>query len=211
MSQPDLLRGWHACARGRLTALILITAAALVPVRAQGADSNSIGVTITSDRDPDKFANPKNMKYELNGTHTFDSGLIAGASFQYNQAAFSDRVRENLEGTLGYRVRLNSSLSATGSAGVGEHWRQNPTAAFPYYVLRIAADLDLDQTVTWNVISFRYRDAFNPNENYNTPQIATGLTLKIDEKSSISAKVMRNWRDTAPSSTGVSLGWRQRF
>jgi hypothetical protein len=175
------------------------------------AESNSIGITVTSDRDPDKFENPKNLKYELNGAHTFDNGVIAGGSLQYNDRAFSDRTRENLEGTLGYRVPINTVLSATGSAGVGEHWRQNPSAAFPYYVLRVAADLEVNQTITWNVISFRYRDAFNPSEHYNTPQIATGLTFKIDERNAISAKVMRNWRDGAPSSTGVSLGWRLRF
>src|SRR5262249_36011349 len=154
------------------------------------AQSNSVGLTLTSDRDPDKFENPKNMKYELNGAHTFESGVIVGGSLQYNDRVFSDRTRENLEGTLGYRVAINTAFSATSSAGVGEHWRQNPSAAFPYYVLRVAADLEVNQTITWNVVSFRYRDAFNPSEHYNTPQIATGFTFKIDEKSAISAKVM---------------------
>ena len=190
---------------------ILTVATALATTCNAVAESNSIGMTVTSDRDPDKFANPKNMKYELNGTHTFDNGVIVGGSLQYNDRVFSDRTRENLEGTLGYHPPINTALSATGSAGVGAHWRQNPSAAFPYYVLRIAADLEVNQTITWNVISFRYRDAFNPSEHYNTPQIATGFTFKIDEKNAISAKVMRNWRDGASSSTGVSLGWRLRF
>ena len=106
---------------------------------------------------------------------------------------------------------LTTVFSLTGSAGVGEHWRQNPTASFSYYVLRIAADLVLNQTITWNVVSFRYRDGFDPDDHYNTPQIATGFTYKVDEQSSISAKIMRNWRDGDPSSTGVSLGFRQRF
>ena len=79
------------------------------------------------------------------------------------------------KGTLGYRVPLTTVFSLTGSAGVGEHWRQNPTASFSYYVLRIAADLVLNQTITWNVVSFRYRDGFDP---YNTPQIATGFTSR---------------------------------
>jgi hypothetical protein len=175
------------------------------------AESNSIGVTVTSDRDPNKFAIPKDTKYELNGAHTFDNGLIAGASFEYNDRAFSARVRENLEGTFGYRVTLNTALSVTGSAGIGEHWRQNPSAAFPYYVWRVAADLELNQTITWNVISFRYRDAFDPNDQYNTPQIATGLTYRVDDKNAITAKIIRNWREGTPSSTGVSLGFRESF
>jgi hypothetical protein len=65
--------------------------------------------------------------------------------------------------------------------------------------------------VTWNVITFRYRDAFNPGDNYNTPQVATGLTLKLDEQRAVIGKIMRNWRDGSPSSTGVALGFKQGF
>ena len=120
-------------------------------------------------------------------------------------------TNQNLEGTLGYRVPLTTTFSLTGSVGIGEHWRQNPAAAFPYYVLRIGGDLDLNQTVTWNIVSFRYRDGFDPDDHYNTPQIATGFTYRLDGRSSISAKIMRNWREGDPSNTGVSLGFKQQF
>ncbi len=193
------------------TGILLVAATAMGTACAAAAESNSIGMTITSDRDPDKFADPKSTKYELNGAHTFDSSFILGGSFQYSDRAFSNRASQNLEGTLGYRAPLNNAFSLTGSAGIGERWRQNPSAAFPYYVLRIGADVDLSQTLTWNVISFRYRNAFDPNDNYNTPQVATGFTCKVDEQRAITAKIMRNWRDGAPSSTGVSLGFKQGF
>ena len=55
------------------------------------------------------------------------------------------------------RVPVSHILSLFGSAGLGEHWRQNPSAEFPYYVLRVGVDLDLNSTETWNIISFRYR------------------------------------------------------
>jgi Outer membrane protein beta-barrel domain len=191
---------------GMLVAVALVAAST-----GAAADSSSIGVGIISDRDPGNFADPKNTKYEINGAYSFDSGLIFGGSFQYTDTAFSDRTTQNLEGTIGYRVPLGSAFSITGSAGIGEHWRQNPSAAFPYYVLRIAADFKLSQAITWNVISYRFRDAFDHNENYDTPQIATGLTFNLDAKRSISAKIMRNWKDGQPSSTGVSLGFKQGF
>jgi len=193
-----------------ITALLLVAILAAT-VRTAAAESSSIGVVVTSDREPDKFADPKNTKYELNGSHTFDNGLIAGGSVEYLDRAFSRRSTERLEGTLGYRVPLNSAASATMSAGLGEHWRQNPSAAFPYYVLRIGADLALTQTITWNVISFRYRDAFDPGDHFNTPQVATGFTCKLDGQRAVTAKIMRNWHDGAPSSTGVSLGFTQGF
>ncbi|THD61911.1 MAG: hypothetical protein E7813_20955 [Bradyrhizobium sp.] len=194
-----------------VTAGMLVAAAILVVASDAAAESGSIGVGITSDRDLGNFGDPKDMKYELNGAYTFDNGLIFGGSFQYTDTTFSDQTSQNLEATIGYRMLLDPGFSVTGSAGIGEHWRQKPGTDFPYYVLRIAADFKLSQAITWNAISYRFRDSFDRNDNYNTPQIATGLTFNLDTQSSISAKVMRNWKDGEPSSTGVSLGFRQRF
>jgi len=190
---------------------ILTVAATAVTVSGATAESSMIGVLITSDRDPGEFADPKDTKYQLNGGHTFDSGLILGGSFEYRDRAFSPRTSQNLESTVGYRVPANNALSIFGSAGLGEHWRQNPSAVFPYYVLRVGADLDLSRSLTWNVITFRYRNAFDSNNNYNTPQVATGFTFKVDERRAITATLVRNWRGGAPSSTGVSLGLKQNF
>jgi hypothetical protein len=190
---------------------MLIATAILAANRVAAAGSNSVGMTITSDRDPDDFDVPKDMKYELNGAHTFDDGLILGGSFQYTDTTFSDRASQNLEATLGYRVPLDSVLSVNGSAGLGEHWRESPSTYFPYYVLRIGADLELNQNITWNAISYRFRDAFDRDDDYDTPQVATGVTFKLDGQSSIAVKIMRNWKDDQPSSTGVSLGFKQRF
>lgn len=175
------------------------------------AEDSSIGLAVVSDRDPGNFGDPKNTKYEINASHTVDSGLIFGGSFQYTDTTFSNRTSQNLEATIGYRVPFNVAFSVTGSAGLGEHWQQDPDTAFPYYVLRIAADFKLNQTITWNVISYRFRDSFDRNDNYDTPQIATGVTFNVDAQSSISAKIMRNWKEGEPSSTGVSLGFKQRF
>ena len=190
---------------------ILIATAFAGTIRGATADSNTIGVIITSDREPSDFAEPKNTKYELTGAHTFANGWSLGSSFEYNDHAFSNRASQNLEGTIGYRIPFNLAFSVFGSAGLGEHWRQNPGAEFPYYVLRVGADFDLNQAVTWNAITFRYRNAFDPNNNYNTPQLATGFTLKMDEQRAITTKIMRNWRDGAPSSTGLALGFKQNF
>jgi hypothetical protein len=193
------------------TVMILVTAVTVGMICYAAAGSSSIGVTITSDREPNDFRDPKDTKYELSGGYTFDRGLILGGSFQFSDTAFSNRASQNLEGAAGYRLQLDHAFSFAGSAGIGEHWRQNPGVAFPYYVLRIGAGLDLSEHVTWDVISYRYRNAFDPNDNYNTPQIATGFTYKLDADSSVSAKIMRNWKDGDPSSTGVSLGLKKRF
>lgn len=55
---------------------------------------------------------------ELDGSHSFDNGLIFGGSFVYTDDAFSDRANQNLEGTIGYRVPLDRVFSVWGSAAV---------------------------------------------------------------------------------------------
>src|SRR5580704_18839298 len=111
----------------RQSANAMLIAAAIVTTNGvASAGSNSVGMTMTTDRDPDDFDVPKDLKYELNGAHTFDDGLILGGSFQYTDTTFSVRASQNLEATLGYRVPLDSVFSVNGSAGIGEHWRENP-------------------------------------------------------------------------------------
>ncbi len=80
-----------------MTTGMLVAAAILATAYDAAADSSSIGVSIISDRDPGNFGDPKNTKYELNGAHTFDGGLIFGGSFQYTDTAFSDRTTQILK------------------------------------------------------------------------------------------------------------------
>jgi hypothetical protein len=75
--------GCRDCAVRLLANATLIATGILATNCVAIAGSDSVGMTITSDPDPDNFGVPKNMKYELNGAHTFDSGLILGGSFQY--------------------------------------------------------------------------------------------------------------------------------
>ncbi len=107
--------------------VLIATAIIATPYETAAAGDSSMGLGITSDREPDNFGDPKNTKYELNGSHTFDSGLIFGGSFQYTDRTFSDRTSQNLEATIGYRVPLNVAFSVTGSAGLGQHLQQNDT------------------------------------------------------------------------------------
>ena len=157
-------RGRGGNMRNSLTAMAIAAATAGMACAAR-AESSTIGASITSDREPDKFAIPKNIKYELNASHTFDNGLILAGLIVYTDDAFIPKTSENLEGTLGYRLPLTRLLSVSGSGGVGEHWRHNPDSDFPYYVFRVGADLDINKALTWNIVTFRYRDAFDPDEH----------------------------------------------
>lgn len=48
-------------------------------------------------------------------------------------------------------------------------------------------------------------------DDYLTPQLATGLTFKLDEHNSISTKVQYNWKDWNPDTVGFALGYQYGF
>ena len=127
--------------------------------------------------------------------------------------SFSDSATVKLEGTVGYRAALGYCFSVTGSAGLGENIQASGSGDnFPYYVLRIGADVKATEDVTWNIITFRYRDGFDPDDNFLTPQVATGLSYDLDDHNSISGGVAQyNWKDWKPDTVGLELGYKYRF
>ena len=173
------------------------------------ADSTSVNFEIAHDRDPDDFDIPKDMKYLAGVSHGFDNGVTVGASFQYTDPRTGKTDSQNLEATIGYRFKVNGIFSVTGSAGVGG--RFSDADDFPYYVLRAGADLVVTQRTTWNAISYRYRNAFDTDNNYETPQLGTGLSFKLDEANSISTRIYRGWKEGEADETGLALGFRHAF
>ena len=196
--------------QGNIAAAAL--AITLATTAAASAGGSSVGVTITADRQANDFALPKDTKYELEADHAFDSGLILGGSITYTNEAFSSVDNENLEGTVGYRARFNNVFSVFGSAGIGEHFQDADEGGdFPYYVFRIATDIKLCPRVTWTAISYRFRNAFDTDNDYNTPQLATAIAYRFDKHSSVSAKLAENWSNGEASSTAISLGYKFGF
>jgi hypothetical protein len=192
---------------GLLTALVAI---GIAPAAMAG--STSVGVSVTSDRREDDIGVPQSAKVDVNASHTFDIGIILGGSVQYSNTAFSHSATVNLETTAGYRLHLNDVLSVIASVGVGERMQVSGVGDdIAYYVFRTGADLKLNHTVTWNTVAFRYRDAFDTDDDYLTPQLATGFTFKLDEHNSVSSKVQYNWKDWSPDTIGFAVGYAHAF
>jgi hypothetical protein len=193
-------------------ASVCLLSALVFLARPAAADSSSIGVHFTTDRDANDLADPHDTKFEISAAHSFDNGVILGASTEYSNTAFSDKATVNLEGTIGYRAELGDLFSVTGSAGLGERIQASGSGNnFPYYVFRIGTDLKVKDDVTWNVVSFRYRNAFDPDDDFLTPQVATGISYDLDEHSSISGAVQYNWKDRNPDTVGLDIGLKYRF
>ena len=118
----------------------------------------------------------------------------------------------NLEGTLGYRIKLTDYASLSGSAGGGERWQPETSGGdFPYYVLRARLDIDLGERWSWNVVTYRYRDAFNTANNYNTPELSTAITFKIDRNNSAYVKYLYDWQNGPPSAQAFGFGYQYHF
>lgn len=191
---------------------LMAASAAIGIATAAEAGSTSVGVSVTSDRQEDDIGVPQSAKVTVNASHTFDIGIILGGSLQYTDTAFSDSATVNAETTLGYRFHLNDTLSLIASVGVGERMQVSGKGDdIAYYVLRTGANVKLNDTVTWDAIAFRYRDAFDPDDDYLTPQLATGFSFKLDEHNSVSTKVEYNWKDWKPDTVGLVLGYSYSF
>ena len=74
---------------------------------------------LTTDRDAHDLSDPNDAKVEISAAHSFDSGVILGASAEYENTAFSDNANVKFEGIVGYRAELGDIFSVTGSAGLG--------------------------------------------------------------------------------------------
>ena len=176
------------------------------------AGGSSIGVSVTSERLPDDFGSLKSTDFELDASHTFDNHVIIGASVKYYDTAHSSDSTLNIEGTIGYVHALTDFVSLSASLGVGERFQTSGEGNdFPYYVARLGADVVVTPTITWNAISLRYRNAFDTDNDYDTPEVATGVTFKVDEHHSVSAQIERDWKDGEASYTGIQLGYRYHF
>ena len=180
-------------------------------------DEPSVGGTGRSaetsfDRAPDDFNEPTATKIHINAARTFATGVILGATFEPEMKAHSHELSYKLESTFGYVWRVGHFASLGGSAGVGERFqRESSGGNFPYYVLRIWADVDLDERWSWNLITYRFRDAFNTENDYNTPEVSSAITLKIDDRRSVYAKYYYAWKEGNPDYQGIGLGFKLNF
>jgi hypothetical protein len=149
---------------------------------------------------------------KANGSHTFDSGLIWGGSFQYTDRVDGNRQYQP-ETTVGYNLKLNGIWSIPLSAGIGYRWNENPNAMpsqqFAYYVFNAGLNMKISENWTWNMFSARYRDAFEGN--WQTPKVTTGLTYAIDRQNSVYGNVGYAWRNGLPNKISVAFGYKYGF
>jgi len=166
---------------------------------AAAPSADSLSISYGQDFEVNKFGTKSSDSYGVAYTHKIDAFSV-GAAMSTSQNT-SNTVSQNIEGQVGYSLPLVAGVTATGKVGVGQRFT---TTNFPYFALYGAADYKINDALTLNAMSYRYRSAVDSTANgYQSHQLGTGVTYALSNTYSVSAKVARNW-DKDYNTTGDS-------
>ncbi|GAB4073012.1 hypothetical protein KHC28_20675 [Ancylobacter sonchi] len=194
-------------AAGLAGSLAILSALAAGPA---AAGSNVIGLSVASERVPDDFSDTKSTDWQLSYAHTFDNNVSLGGSAKYYDTAHTSAYAWNVEGTVGYTHALNEAWSVGGVAALGSHMPSGATD-FPYYSFTGSLSVKLSPVVTWTVIAARYRNAFDTDYGYETPELGTQLDFRLSDAHSVSVKLERDWKNGDVSYNAIELGYKYHF
>ena len=177
------------------------------PALAEGA---TLSVQISSQRNPDDFADILDAIYKFEGAYAFEDGLFVNGFFEIETPAEGGPDKKNLEGNIGYEHALMDPFSLFASAGVGERFTEDED--FPYYVFRVGGNITVTDWLTWNIVTFRYRDGFKAADDYKTPRLTTKVIFHLDDTNDFYAELYRNYdEDWDVTANAFAVGYSFRF
>jgi len=153
------------------------------------ASVDSISFSYGQDFVLDSFGTKDKDTFAASYTHKFDGGFSAGAAISTSQSEAS-LLKQNIEVQAGYAMPAFSGVALSGKVGIGERFT---TDNFTYYAVYGAADYKVNDDITLNALSYRYRNAFDTANDYESHQLATGVTYALNKTYSVSAKIARNY------------------
>lgn len=189
---------------------LMIAAMMICASPAAMAQGNEVGIALRFDRLPHDFDEGKATKILIDGAHTFANALILGASYELSTPTGDGKPSHKVESTLGYRWKQNDIFSTRFSAGVGEKWGGGADG-FAFYVFRVGQSVKLNDTWTWDAVNYRFREAFDTDNEYTTPEVSTRISYRIDASQSISASYYYDWKEGNADYQGVDIGYKYKF
>lgn len=175
------------------------------------ADSTVIYGNVTTERLPHDFSDTSGTDWGVGLTHTFDNNVVVALAGKYYDTARTADYRVNVDGSLGYTHNFGA-FALTFMAGAGQHFiESHQPENFPYYFFTGSLDIPITKQLTWTAVKLRYRNAFDNSNNYNTPEVATGISYWVSEHTAITLVVERDWTDGRPAYDGIELGFKQKF
>mgnify|MGYP003344533940 FL=1 len=165
-------------------------APAAAPAVAAASSSSADSLSISYGQDlGNNFGAKVDDAYGVAYTHKIDAFSI-GAAISTSQDT-SNTIKQNVEGQVGYSVPVGAGVSVTGKVGIGERFT---STNYPYYALYGAADYKVNDDITLNALSYRYRSAIDSAANgYQSHQVGTGVTYNLSKTYAVSAKVTRSF------------------
>jgi Porin subfamily len=184
-------------------------APAAAPVAAAApAACDALSVSYGQDFAPDGLSSKIDDGYGVGYSHCLGP-MTVGASYSgtYTGSAF----KQNLEGQVGYNQKVTDALSIGAKLGVGERFLPN-SVQFPYYALYGTVDYRINDSITLNGLQYRYRNAFDTSNNYESHRIGTGASYNITKNVALTATVYRDYDNNFSAiDNGVALGATVRF
>lgn len=154
----------------------------------------------------DRSKNTYNITYTRNIGGGFSLGAKAGTSQVYDQGALT----QNIEGQVGYKLPTLVGVDLSGKAAVGERFTNGKN--FPFYAFYGNADYKINDAIQVNALQYRYRNAFDTANSYESHQLGTGLTYTFADKQSVFGKIYRNYDNAwAGTDNGVTIGYKLAF
>jgi len=173
---------------------------------------NTISVDIGYEAAADKYwigdrnINTYNINYTRNIGRGFSLGAEAGTDQVYNQGA----ITQNIEGQVGYSLPTLAGIDLSGKAAVGQRFTDGKN--FPFYAFYGNADYSINNAIQINAVQYRYRNAFDTANGYESHQLGTGLTYTFADKQSVYGKIYRGFDNSwAATNNGLSIGYKLAF
>ena len=173
---------------------------------------NTISVDIGYEAAADKYwIGDRNYNtYNVNYTRNIMGGVSLGAELSGDQVNSQGAITQNIEGQAGYKLPTLVGIDFSGKAAVGERFTDGKN--FPYYALYGNADYSINNAIQLNALQYRYRNAFDTANNYESHQIGTGVTYTFADKQSVYGKIYRTFDNAwAATNNGLSIGYKLAF
>lgn len=180
---------------------------------AAASTDTTISVDTGYEANSDKYGYDDRNKavYNISASHDLGGGLYVLGTAGTSQAEPSNgALKQTIDGSVGYKLPTFAGFSLKGSAGVGERFTTG--SDFPYYVIRGSADYKINDTIQINALQYRYRNAFDSVNAFESHQIGTGVTYTFAKNQAVYTKVYRNF-DGGFNATdnGIVIGYKVAF
>lgn len=147
------------------------------------------------------------------GEKTSDTVGIAVAhdlgAYTLGASYSGDADAQNLEATVGRHFAVNDQLSLGAALGVGQRFDTND---FTYYTVSADADVKVTDKLSWTAVEYRYRNAFDTANDYESHRLGTGVSYALTDAVAVNASVYRNFDgDLDATGNAASVGLAYKF